>query len=209
MQVQQLIQMLYGAIGHQSITLAASPDTILSFINMGISNIWTFEWRSWSFKFLFNEEFTTTNTGNEYLYTIQNSTTYWIERVNSVTAYVNWKELNLNAFERRNDWRVTKPNEIFYEMHRPVLKVFDDAGAPITYNISYLRTFKQLTSQTDEIPLPEVFIPALYFLVISYLQLPFMQLDGQQNMYNIAKDMLSDLAKADSQQITQVSYKIK
>lgn len=210
MQANKIVSMLYGAIGHQSITLAASPDAILDFISLAISNVWAYEWKPWSFKFKYDEVFTTTGTSNTFSYTINDADKYGIERVNSITAYdSNWNELSIGSFDKRNDWVVSAANHIFYEVFGNVIKVYDVPWSPRTYRISYVRSFKNLTSTADVIPLPDIFIPALYMLVISYIQLPFLQTDVQQNMYQIAKDMLADLAKLDWIQITQVSTKIK
>lgn len=119
--------------------------------------------------------------------------------------------LNENVrFINKQDGRINEPREIHFIQDRTFFDVHDVVGNPITYTYSYCRGLKFLTDLDQEIPIPEIFLPALHQLTVSYCSVPYGQYsDGKEvNFYQSGLQKLANLAKGESQQIVRVTTNI-
>lgn len=98
------------------------------------------------------------------------------------------------------------PGFIYFKPHEKRIYLKNNKNK---YRIHYLHYFDNL-EYTDEtlIPIPNVFLWALYSLVMWYIYPNYGQMgdNEEQNAFNKAKDQLQNLAKTDSLQISGIDW---
>lgn len=212
MKVNEFIQTLYATITQQSATMLINSDMLLAFTNFGLADIFSFEGRIWQFQVVQGKTFTTTGADISFTHTIADSTTQGIQRIISM-RYKKGTEImqTIGQLKNRQDGIVERPDEIGFITGNTSFIVHDKPGQVLTYEYSYAKSFKMITDLNADLPIPDMFIPALHSLALSYVLIPYGQYADQKemNMYQKGLQQLSNLAKSDGFQAFGISLNIK
>lgn len=207
MKVNAFIQSVFASLTQQGSTLLINSDTLLTFTNFGLSDIYNYEGRFWGFQYVVGNTFTTTGASTNFTHTIPENATNTIQRLVSLRATRGTTVLDESVkFKFKRDGVIGDHRDTYYQQYGTTFKVYDEPNRPINYEYSYVKGFKFLTSLNDELPIPEQFIPALHSFVISYCLVPFGQYSDNKevNFYQKGLQQLANLAKGDGAQVGTV-----
>ena len=192
-------------------------EWLTNYVNFALSDVYTYEGKFWTWMYdkIELDCVTTFVNGEEVVYI---DVPYPLLRVlyiedlsNGSSAYTAALErtslLNQN-FECLNIEPTDKIdyNHIYYKQHNKRIYLRHNNNK---YRIHYVHYFDRLTySDTVEIPIPELFLNALYNVVMSYIYPNYGQQgeNKEANARTIGRQQLADLAKTDSMQLTWVSW---
>lgn len=212
MTVNQFIQGVYASLTQQGSTLLINSDNLLTFVNYAMCDVLTYEGRVWTFQHVTGNSETTPGTTTFHTITIPNSDTETIKRILSIKTSRGTSTLDDSIrFKMKQDGIINSDREVYLRPNDTSFKVYDVIGNPITYEYSYVRGFKFLTGLTDDVPLPDEFLPALHSLTLSYCSIPYGQYsDGKEvNFYSKGMNQLGNLAKSDGMQISSIVTNIQ
>lgn len=66
MQAATFIQSVYSTLTQQGSTMLVSRDTLVTYLNFALCDLYTYEGRSWSFFSVYNQSVTTPGTGSYF-----------------------------------------------------------------------------------------------------------------------------------------------
>ena len=114
-----------------------------------------------------------------------------------------FENINTEPFDVENNLEIW---QFWFKPHTNTIKIYNNKAK---YRIHYLHYFDLLTMD-DEIPLPTLFLWALYDIALTYIYPTYGQLwdSKQTNVYNISRQQLKDLATSDSFQLHGVEGNI-
>lgn len=107
-----------------------------------------------------------------------------------------------------------KEGQVYYKQHTPLINIFDNTNASGNgdggYTIHYVHTYNRI-GREDEIPVPEMFLGALYNRTLAYLYPPYAQYGDNKNQtaYNDYDKQMQNLTKIDGFQLQQITGNIK
>lgn len=205
--VNDVLQLIYGALSQRGANLFITPTNTLRAVDLAVKDVLNYEWVNWWFQLRVNDTFTTTGSGNTYVYTIPTSSTEFVRRIVSIEA--NWVDqiwVNVKAIPK-----LASTKDVYFRFGDSTITVFDQPWQTITYTISYFVWFKTLISVDDTLPVPDFFLPALFDYCMSYLMLPFGQYgEGKdQNFYQRAGEKMAGILKSNSSQNSNLVINIK
>lgn len=197
---EAFVNLIYTWLNQRWISFIVWRDALLNFINLWLTDIFSFEWRYWSF--MYHDE-TITIDPAETATTIQHNLTYPIIRVQNIFDVKN----QISQFERKNVNINLQEKEIFYRPLNTDIYLYNNTD---WYKIAYIHTFIFLTDLAEQLPLPNIFLWALYDLVMAYI-LPIYWQAGEQkevSAYQRWMSKLKELAKFDANPIEKVKTNI-
>lgn len=205
MQVQSFIETIYHWLTQRGATMFVSKESIMNFINFWLNDIYSFEWRGWSFMYKDNEDIVIpwTHTDTSYLHTtsfpIYRIINIYDNKIQSLIETSKFKQTKLNI---TSDW------EIFYLPFTTALNIYNNID---WYKLAYLWWFIPVNANEDYLPIPDAFVHALYDFVMSYILPVYAQYWEQRENVSYQKWMakLNELKKADDIQFSKITYNIK
>ena len=186
-------------------------NAVVNCVNYGLSDIYTYEGKFRTFMYDEIVFDTTTNfTDDDKLVYID--VPYPLLRV----AYIEDLSWQVDTFETKN----IKPStlsantllmdgEIYYKQHTKRIRLKNNRNK---YIIHYIHHFDYVTySDTAQLPVPDIFLGALYQLTMGYIYPSYWQQweNKENNAWQKWRQSLTDLAKTDSMQLTWIQYNIK
>lgn len=198
---------IYRWINQKLPSYLMGPSGITKAINFALNDIFSYEGKYWTFMYTSEEVDTTllTDTGDV---TLEATLTYPIQRIvriddMSSTALDKFENVNTEPFDGVRDLEI---NEFRYHPHTTRLKIYNNKSK---YKIHYIHYFP-VVGYDDVIPLPDLFLGVLYNLTLSYIYPQYWQIgdNRETNVYNKARQQLTDLAKTDSLQLYWVEGNI-
>ena len=198
---------VYRGINQRLPSYLMWPAGVLNAVNFALNDIQTFEWRYWTWMY-YSEEFDCTPYNTQTDVTVSFQTTYPILRIIRIddmsdSRLDNYELRATEPFNIQGNTNINlESNEFRYQMHQTDIKLYNNRGK---YRVHYLRAYPML-GMTDTIPIPDLFLWVLYNLTLEYIYPQYGQLgeNRETNVYNKARQQLTDLAKVDSFQITWV-----
>lgn len=197
--VRDLKTLCYRTLNQRWPSALVWDDSMLWYINMALNDIYTFEWRSWTFQkhkqVILPADMPDSTSTVTLLYPIVK-----IMYVKDLTNRIQKFDI-LYLDEELEQWQVA------FDMHEKAIRVYKNDS---WYNIHYVWAFNKLTSLDEVIPLPDTFIAPLYNLVMSYALNTYWQYWDNKlvTAYQAAQQQLKNLSQYDWFQITKVKSNI-
>lgn len=199
MQYNTFLAMIIPFINARWNSIMFPPQSIEATVNLSVQQIYN-EYK-WKFKFV-----------DEIIDTFVDTWTYFVWTTAFPIQYSLWLEYTENTIvkELRPEHSVTEFDELenaIYVVWTDNIKVREEQ----TYTFTYVKDYLFLSYVADpslEIPLPNRFIPALYYLVLSQLDLiDVQQLQGQPaNNFNKYQYEMKNLKDNDMQYSAQLIW---
>lgn len=180
----------------------------LNAVNFALNDVLSYEGKYWTF--MYDSILVDMNTINpeQDEVTIEFDVDYPLIRVLriddlSTTPIERYENVNIEPFNGEKDLEIW---QFWFKPHTKTIKIYNNKSK---YRIHYLHYFDLLTID-DEIPLPTLFLWALYDITLTYIYPTYWQLwDWKQtNVYNISRQQLKDLAASDSFQLVWIEGNI-
>lgn len=190
---------------------------ITNYINYALNDIYTFEGRYWTFMYDVVELDCTTSftSADEVVYVdvpYPLLRVMYIEDLSQGTSIYNTSVERTTKLANQFDALLIKPddkidpNHFYFKQHTKRIYLRNNNN---TYRIHYLHYFDRLEyNDTTEIPVPEIFLWALYELTMGYIYPNYWQQweNKEANAFNKGRQQLVDLAKTDSMQLSGVLW---
>ena len=191
---------------------------LTNYINYALSDIYTFEWKFWTFMYdkVELDCVTSFTEADEVVYV---DVPYPLLRVlyiedlsNGSNAYTTMTEREsflVQNFECLNIEPTDKidPGHIYYKMHNKRIYLKNNKNK---YRIHYVHYYDRVDySETALIPIPDIFIWALYSLTMGYVYPNYGQQgdNKEANAWAKWRQQLGDLAKMDSMQMAWIYWR--
>ena len=176
---------------------------ITSYVNFALNDIYTFEWRYRTFMHD-KIELDCTTDFPDWEEVVYIDVPYPLLRVMYIEDLSNTTE----SFDCLNIEPTDKINygDIYYKQHTKRIYLRNNKNR---YIIHYIHYFDMVQYADDtEIPIPDLFLWALYELVMWYIYPNYWQQgeNKEANAFNKWRQALVDLAKTDSMQINWISW---
>lgn len=203
--VKAFIDTIYHWLTQRWATMFVSKESILSFINYWLNDIYSFEGRWWSFMYRDDTDIVIPDWTAVPYYTY--STQYPLYKVAMIF------DNKYNRFIERAKFKqikqaVKEENEIFFLPFRTDITLYNNVS---WYVMSRLSWFNPIVSDTEFLPIPDSFNHALFDFVMAYILPVYAQYWEQREnvMYQRGMNKLNELKKADDVQFSQISFNIK
>lgn len=187
-----------------------------NYVNFALNDIYSFEWKFWTF--MKDKAVLDCRTFPESTELCYVDVPYPLLRVMYIEDNSNETSMYRTAVERQS-YLVTQydslnieptdkidPWHYYYKQHTKRIYLRNNKN---TYTIHYLHYYDRLEySDTAEIPIPEIFLWALYSLTMWYIYPNYWQQgeNKEANSWAKGRQQLTDLAKTDSMQLSWISW---
>jgi len=206
--VKDFINTVYSWLTQRGATLFVSEDAMVNFTNYALNDIYSYEWRYWSFMYQSAEQIVipTWLTDTNYTHTTS------VPMVRVVNIYD--KKLNYSLSTKQLDIKQVNLNieeswQCFFLPFKKIITVYNNDCE--WYQLDYIWWFNIISDINATLPIPDSFVHALYDLTMAYILPVYAQYgeNRESNVYQRWMAKLKDLAKADSLEITKVTSNIK
>lgn len=206
--VRDVKTMCYRTLNQRWPSALVWDDSMIWYINMALHDIYTYEWRAWTFtkkKIVITE-----SMFNELWWTLTSKIT--LEAPIIRILFLKDTSDRLSKFTIKYVDEPLLPWEISYDMYSKVVSIYNNNywWSNWWYTLHYISSFDKLTNLDDIIPLPDAFIWSLYNLVMAYALNTYWQYWDNKTVttYQAAQNQLKNLSQYDSFQITKVQSNI-
>lgn len=208
---------VYPVLTQRWASLMYSEQALLDFINLALNDIYSFEWKTWSFMYTMEENiykpWTPTNESypkstNVMAGTSETHTVITDYPIIRIQYFQDTRTLSTNT-ELKNTPINWTDGEYFFIPHTNNLTVYDNNSTE-WYKFWYVHSFNRLISLDQEIPLPDLFFSALMLITMWYVYPWYGQFwEGKDVQVDQKWYMrLKDLAKVDSFQVQYLTSSI-
>lgn len=190
---------------------------LVNYLNFALNDIYTYEWKYWTFMFDTIElDCTTSFTDADevvyidvpypllriaYIEDLSNWTQAYVSSVERwIQLHQQFEALNIKPYDKIDYWHY------YYKQHTKRIYLRNNKNK---YRIHYIHYFDRIEYSEDaEIPIPDIFDGALYELTMWYVYPNYWQQgeNKETNAFNKWRQALSDLAKTDSMQLSWVYW---
>lgn len=182
----------------------------MQFINFGLNDIYSFEWRGWSFMYKANETITIPDTTTTTFY--EYTTRFPIYRLLNIYD-LQYTQFLASTKMKQTNLLINTSGDIFFLPFTTMISLFNNNTTSKIggYTLAYLGWFTPIVTDSEDLPIPDAFVHALYDFVMSYI-LPVYAQAGEQREnveYQRAIAKLRELTKADDIQFNKVTFNIK
>lgn len=197
--------MVYQGINQKLPSYLMGQAWVINAVNNALWDIYSYEWRYWSFMYS-KKEVTPAD--------LALSTTIDLEKPILRIFIIEDNTERIQKFEVVKIDTTLTEGQCYYKQHTNEIKIFDNTyvsnGTNGWYNIHYVHTFNRI-GYLDEIPLPDLFLGALYNRTLAYLYPPYAQYgdNKQQTSYNDWDKQMQNLTKIDAFQLQNITGNIK
>lgn len=207
MTLQEFINTIYAWLTQRGATLFVSEDALLNFTNYALNDIYSYEWRYWSFMYQQSEQIVIPEWTTDKFYTI----TLPVPLVRVLNVYDKKLTYSLSAKQlhlKQVDLNIEESWDCFFLPMKKTFKIYNNIE---WYQLDYIWWFNRITDTSTELPIPDSFVHALYDLTMAYILPVYAQYgeNRETNIYQRWLTKLKELAKSDSLEILQVSSNIK
>ena len=193
------------------------PVGLTNYINYALDDIYTFEWRYWTFMYdtIELDCVTSFTEADEVVYIdvpypllrimYIEDLSYWTTSYNTTLEKTSQLSQQFEALYTKPYDKID-PNHFYFKQHTKRIYLRNNNNK---YRIHYLHYFDRLEyNDTTEIPIPDIFLGALYELVMGYIYPNYWQQgeNKEANAFNKGRQQLVDLAKTDSMQLSGVLW---
>lgn len=188
---------IYKALDQRLASKLLWDDTIVSYINFALADIYSYKWTSWTFMY-WKQDITFSSSNDQITFTLDKP----ILRVFKVTDNSD-NELSFdtsNVDEELDNW------QIYFRPHEKTIKIKNNTD---WITLHYLHTFNSLSTNSI-IPLPDLFLWALFNRVLSYCYPSYWQYWDWKDTVVMSKyiDQMENFRMIDSLQLTWISTEI-
>ena len=199
MLVRDFLSTVYKGVDQRLASKLLWDSYLISTINFALSDIYSYQWKHWTFMFWRQDlEITEEMVEDQLTFTLDYPMMrlYHIEDLNG----------EFDNFTLTNQDFELEQWVIFFRPHENVLKIKNNEK---WYILHYIHSFNWV-GLDDEIPLPDIFLAPLYNKILTYIYPQYGQYwDGKDaNSQSKYMEQMQNFAMMDSLQVTWVTTNI-
>lgn len=198
---------MYKGLNQKLPSYLLGNQWVVNAINYALADIYTFEWKYWTF--MYDSYHIDLTTVDPTLVTVEVNLPHPILRaVKMVDMWMkkisNFDNINVEPFNTTdNIWET----ELFFKPHTKKIKVYNNK---VWYILHYIHYFDQVDYEWT-LPVPSLFEWVLFNLTLWYIYPNYWQMweNKEANVFSKSRQQLTDLAKTDSLQLSWIEWNIK